>query len=121
MSLSHSDRAHILVESEPSKVELGCMARSLRYYKSLTLRNGVLLEKLIVAQLLKNFNNLIKPESSFNIHTSKQVALSKIYAFTLFLKIHFNIILPSMSRSFKWSLLHISTKKYQRRPKAGAS
>jgi hypothetical protein len=58
-------------------MELGCTTRSLRYYKSLTLWNGVLLEKLLVAQLLKNFNSFIKLESSFNIQTRKQVALSK--------------------------------------------
>jgi hypothetical protein len=62
------------------------MTRSLRHYNSLTLRDGVLLEKLIVAHLLKNFNIFIKPEGTINIHTSKQVALSKFMHSHYFLR-----------------------------------
>ena len=62
----------------------------------------VLLEKLTDSQLVKKFLHFMEPKSSLPC-PYPEPDHSSPYPLSHFLKIHFNIILPSIPGSYKWA------------------
>jgi hypothetical protein len=73
--------------------------------------------KNVVAQLVKKFPHFVEPASFFVFARARHLSLPRIRLIQHipkihFHKIHFNIIIPSTSRSSEWSPFRLSTRYF---------